>query len=73
MAKLITSLLSFAQLTLVYSLPAGLEAPALVERLISEFPTQEPTTSYSTAIETLQSVTISVLPSITGVSMNLTY
>lgn len=69
MAKLALSLLAFAQLSLVYGRPA-LDAEAerrLDQRDVPSLTSLEPTISYSTAIETLQSVSITVLPSITGV------
>jgi endo-1,3(4)-beta-glucanase len=71
MAKIALSLLALAQLTLVHSLPAGdlqRESNDLEERAISIPSNAEPTTSYSRAIESLQSASITVLPSITGVS-----
>jgi endo-1,3(4)-beta-glucanase len=63
-------LLGFAQLSAVFALPAAgtkPEAVKLDERAVSISTDLQPTISYSTAITSLQSVTISVLPSITGV------
>jgi endo-1,3(4)-beta-glucanase len=75
MSKMVLILLICARLSLVYSIPvvevnhglAGLE-----EREIAAIPSVlQTTTSYSTAIKSLQSVTISILPSITGVCTTL--
>jgi endo-1,3(4)-beta-glucanase len=63
-------LLGFAQLSAVFALPAGVTKPEAVEldeRAVSISTVLQPTISYSTAITSLQSATISVLPSITGV------
>jgi hypothetical protein len=63
-------LLSFAQLSVVFALPAGGTKPEsinLKERAVSISTDLQPTISYSSAITSLQSVTISILPSITGV------
>ncbi|KAH7080736.1 endo-1,3(4)-beta-glucanase 1 precursor [Paraphoma chrysanthemicola] len=57
------------QLSLVVGRPAGesvQNAAALEDRDVPKLPTLSPTISYSTAIESLQSATISILPSITG-------
>jgi endo-1,3(4)-beta-glucanase len=67
-------LLAIVQVSGVYGLPAGeikQNAFNLDERAISISLKAEPTTSYSTAITSLQSLSISVLPSITGVRMIL--
>ncbi|KAH6544862.1 endo-1,3(4)-beta-glucanase [Parastagonospora nodorum] len=58
-------LLFLAQLSIVYSLPAR-ELQQKYQRDISTLTVQPPTTSYSTAITSLQSLSISVLPSLTG-------
>lgn len=63
-------LLVLAQLSAVCGLPAGgvvQEHSDLDEREIPTPSSLPPTTSYSTAITSLQSVSISILPSITGV------
>jgi endo-1,3(4)-beta-glucanase len=71
MSKMALILLICARLSLVYSLPATEVKHGfadLEEREIAAVPSDlQTTTSYSTAIRSLQSVTISVLPSITGV------
>jgi endo-1,3(4)-beta-glucanase len=70
MAIMARFLLAFAHFSAVYGLPAGeaLQKNAdLDERQVSLPLAQEVTTSYSRAITSLQSATISVLPSITGV------
>lgn len=63
-------LLVLAQLSVVSGLPAGgavQDERDVAEREIPTPSSIPPTTSYSTAITTLQSVPISILPSITGV------
>jgi endo-1,3(4)-beta-glucanase len=70
MATMALLLLGIAQLSVVFALPAGGTKPEFVdleERAVSISADLQPTTSYSTAITSLQSVTISILPSITGV------
>jgi endo-1,3(4)-beta-glucanase len=70
MAAMALLLLAIVQISGVYGLPAGeikQNAVHLDERAISISAEAEPTTSYSTAITSLQSLSISVLPSITGV------
>jgi hypothetical protein len=70
MASTVSLLLAFIQLALVSSLPAGAakrEPPLLNERAIQIASDLQPTISYSTAIESLQSASITVLPSVTGV------
>ncbi|KAF1930337.1 glycoside hydrolase family 81 protein [Didymella exigua CBS 183.55] len=61
MAKL-SLLLAVSQLTLVYTHPAG----DLKRQAISISTNLEATTSYSTAIETLQTATVTTRPSLTG-------
>jgi hypothetical protein len=75
MAKLASFLLAIARLTSsVYGLPAGeakLYADAIAARAIT-LPSDVPvTTSYSTAIETLQSASTTGLPSFSGVRQTL--
>jgi hypothetical protein len=63
-------MLVLARLSAVSGLPAGVavqEHSDLSERAIPTPSYLPPTTSYSTAITSLQSVAISILPSITGV------
>jgi endo-1,3(4)-beta-glucanase len=70
MARMAFLLLACARLSLVYSRAAGDAKPELSdleEREVAVPPDLQPTISYSSAIRSLQSVTISVLPSITGV------
>jgi endo-1,3(4)-beta-glucanase len=70
MAKMISLLLAVVQLPFVLGLPAGdaeREPSQLEERAVLVASDAQPTISYSTAIESLQSATITVLPSITGV------
>ncbi|KAF1916306.1 glycosyl hydrolase family 81-domain-containing protein [Ampelomyces quisqualis] len=69
MAVIALVLLAIVQVSIVYGLPAGeiyQKAVGLNERAISTSANAEPTTSYSTAITSLQSLSISILPSITG-------
>lgn len=69
MAKL-SLLLAVSQLTLVYSLPAQdvrRQPEVLDERAITISTNLEATTSYSTAIKTLQTATVTTRPSLTGV------
>ena len=69
MAKL-SLLLAVSQLTLVYCFPARdvKRQPGVVEeRAITISTNLEATTSYSTAIETLQTATVTTRPSLTGV------
>ncbi|KAL1596237.1 endo-1,3-beta glucanase [Nothophoma quercina] len=68
MAKL-SLLLAVSQLTLVYGFPARdvKRQPGVVEeRAITISTNLEATTSYSTAIETLQTATVTTRPSLTG-------
>ena len=69
MAKL-SLLLAVSQLTLVYGRPARdfkRRSEVFEERAIIISTNLEATTSYSTAIETLQTATITTRPSLTGV------
>lgn len=69
MAKL-SLLLAVSQLTLVYSHPARdfeRQAEVLGERAITISTNLEATTSYSTAIETLQTATVTTRPPLEGV------
>lgn len=69
MAKLFL-LLAISQLTLVYSLPAkNIERRpgVLDERAITISTNLEATTSYSRAIESLQTATLTTRPALTGV------
>ncbi|KAF2819593.1 hypothetical protein CC86DRAFT_131951 [Ophiobolus disseminans] len=69
MAVAMSLLLALAQLSFVIGLPAGdaKHEPALLdERAIQIATDLQPTISYSTAIESLQSASITVLPSMTG-------
>jgi hypothetical protein len=70
MARMGLLLFGFVQLALVYGLPAGKNIKdhvGLKDRDVPYLTSLAPTISYSTAIESLQSATITVLPSITGV------
>ncbi|KAF1848220.1 glycoside hydrolase family 81 protein, partial [Cucurbitaria berberidis CBS 394.84] len=69
MSKLAIVLLAYAQLTSGYCVPAGeLEKRSNVQnaRAITFSTDLQPTTSYSRAIKTLQSVSPTIVPSITG-------
>lgn len=70
MAKLASFVLAVAQLTSVHGLPAGdnkREPGVLDDRAITLTSNIRATTSFSTAIETLQSISVTVEPSLTGV------
>jgi endo-1,3(4)-beta-glucanase len=70
MAKIVVSLLALARLTLVQGLPAGDvkgNPDPLRERAVPVSTGLEATTSYISAIESLQSEPITVLPTATGV------
>lgn len=70
MASTMSLLLALAQLSSVVCLPTGdakQEPHHLDERAVQLASDIQPTISYSTAIESLQSATITALPSITGV------
>lgn len=70
MATATSLLVALAQLSLVLSLPAGgqkRDSSHLNERAVQIASDLQPTISYSTAIESLQSASITILPSITGV------
>lgn len=67
-------LLAVVQTTLVHGLPApgiGRERDAVTERAITISSGIDVTTSYSSPASTLQSVSITETPSITGVSASL--
>lgn len=69
MAKL-SLLLAISQLSVVYSLPAKdlqRQPKVLDERAITISTDLEATTSYSTAIESLQTATLTTRPQLTGV------
>lgn len=72
MAKLTFLSLAYAQLYAIHGHPTGeLQQRAgvdcLAKREITISTNARPTTSYSTAIETLQSVPVTVEPTLTGV------
>src|SRR5690242_4241984 len=72
MAKL-SLLLAVSQLSLVYSLPASnieRQADAVRERAVTISTNLEATTSYSTAIQTLQTPTLTTRPPAEGVRLS---